>query len=169
MVAADLTTMTAPAKLRRFAGSLALSAFVLYAQAAAARPEYPLEIKDTLQLDCAPTCLMCHTTMDGGGDNLNNYGTQNGIGIVNGIPAFYAVDGPASMRNTDMDKEGVMDRDEIIANTDPGSIEPVGICSDAVYGCGAQVAPGRTAPTSAWGLVAALGVAALLLRQLRRA
>lgn len=158
--------MTASATLRR--SVLALGALVLHAQVAAARPEYPGRIKDTLQLDCSPTCLMCHTTMEGGTDNFNKYGESIGIAIINSGPeGVYAPDGQAATK--DFDGDGVFDRDEVIANTDPGSKEPVGICSDATYGCGAQVAPGGALPTTSWGLVAALGVAALLLRKLRRA
>lgn len=141
----------------------------LQAQMAAARPEHPGEIQETLQLDCAPTCLLCHNTMEGGGDNLNEYGASVGIPIINGgIAGVYAPDGQSA--TADFDEDGKFDRDEIIANTTPNSKEDFGICSDAVYGCGAaQMAPGETPRTSAWGLVAALGVAALLLRQLRRA
>jgi len=158
-------------KLRPLAPCFAVAAVVLLqASVGAARPEFPGEMKDTMQLDCTPTCLLCHTVEEGGGENLNAYGTfviSQGITIGGGPAAVYAEGGPAATNDFDMD--GDFDRDEIIANSDPRTEEKVGVCSDAVYGCGAQVAPGSTPPASPWAAFAAFGVAAFLLRQLRRA
>lgn len=158
--------------LRRLAACLALVVVMLHAREGAASTEFPKEIRDTLQLDCTPTCLLCHLTLAGGPGNLNSYGEWAGANrlIQMGPAAYYAEDSEPTMKLLDLDKDGVTDRDEIIANTTPLSKEDFGICSDAIYGCGAaQMAPGETPRASAWGLVAALGVAALLLRQLRRA
>lgn len=147
-----------------------VSAVILHAREGAASPNYPQEIRDTLQLDCNPTCLLCHKSMEGGSDNLNAYGEDAKANrIVMQTPAkFYAEDGYAATNNFDMDPMGKTDRDEIIANTDPSSTDDGAVCSEAIYGCGAaQMAPGGTPSTSIWALVAAFGVAAFLLRQVR--
>jgi len=145
---------------------------VFSASTAAARIEFPEEMREVMQLDCNPTCLLCHTTETGGKANLNGYGkmlknTEGfGVHLPNGIERVFGEDGAASMVDTDGDLTN--DRQEIINNTDPRTEEEVGVCSEAIYGCGAaQVAPGATPRTSAWAVVAALGVALLLLRQLR--
>ena len=145
---------------------------VFSASTAAARPEFPEEMREVMQLDCNPTCLLCHTTETGGTDALNGYGTmlreddRFGIHLPNGIEKVFREGGPASMVNTDGDEFN--DRQEIIDNTDPRTKDDVAICSDAIYGCGAaQIAPGTTPGTPAWGIVAALGLALLLLRQVR--
>lgn len=157
---------------RRFAACFALVLVALCPREGAATEEFPAIVRDTLQLDCTPTCLLCHKSLDGGADNMNSYGVwAAGHKLIQLGPAgYYAEDSGPTMERLDFDKDGVTDRDEIIANTTPSSDENYGICSDAIYGCGAaQMAPGGTPRTSVWGLVAALGVAALLLRQLRRA
>lgn len=167
-------------KLRCLAPCLATAVTVLLqASAGAARPEFPGEMKDTMQLDCTPACLLCHTVEEGGAENLNQYGLHTisqGITVGGGPKAVFAESGPAAVcaegadpTSCDFDSDGTSDRDEIILNTDPRTEEKVAVCSDAVYGCGAQVAPGNTAPASPWAALAALGVAAFLLRQLRRA
>lgn len=171
MVLASFTALLASVKSARVAVCIAAAMVVLLqARVGAASRRFPRDLRETLQLDCTPTCLLCHKTMDGGYNNLRPYGewVKTGKLLQQGVDVYFAPDGPASMSNFDMDKEGVSDRDEIIANTDPGTTEPVAICSDAIYGCGAsQVAPGATPRTSAWGVAAALGLAVLLLRQLR--
>ncbi|HEU5073828.1 MAG TPA: hypothetical protein VFU02_06640 [Polyangiaceae bacterium] len=150
-----------------------VATLLLQAPPSAARPEYPEQMQGAMGLDCAPTCLLCHTVETGGADYINTYGNsllKPNIGLGNGIEHVFGENGTIAMGNIDADMDGMNDRDEIIANTDPRTTEDVGVCSDAVYGCGAaQMAPGKTPRTSAWGIVAALGVAALLLRQLRRA
>ncbi|HEY6723532.1 MAG TPA: hypothetical protein VI197_05845 [Polyangiaceae bacterium] len=143
---------------------------MLQAHEGAASQNFPGEIRDTLQLDCTPTCLLCHKSLEGGSENLNAYGEDASKNrLVMQTPAvFFAADGYAATSNFDKDSEGKTDRDEIIANTDPSSTADLPICSEAIYGCGAaQMAPGGTPRTSLWALVAACGVAAFLLRQLR--
>ena len=147
-----------------------ITAVMLHAREGAASQHFPGEIRETLQLDCTPTCLLCHKSLEGGSENLNAYGEdarENRL-IMQTPAVFYGADGYASTSNFDEDEEGKNDRDEIIANTDPSSTEDLPICSEAIYGCGAaQMAPGGTPRSSVWALVAAFGVAALLLRQVR--
>lgn len=144
---------------------------VFSASTAAARPEFPEEMREVMQLDCNPTCLLCHTTETGGKDALNGYGTKlKGdpfrIGLSGGIERVFGENGLAGGEDTDGD--GTNDLQEVRNNSDPRTKDEVAICSDAIYGCGAaQIAPGATPGTSVWGVAAALGVALLLLRQLR--
>lgn len=147
-----------------------ITAVMLQARVGAASQNFPGEIRDTLQLECTPTCLLCHKSLEGGSENLNAYGEDARENrLIQATPAgFYASDGYAATNDFDMDEAGKSDRDEIIDNTDPSSTEDLPICSEAIYGCGAaQMAPGGTPRTSVWALVAAFGVAALLLRQVR--
>lgn len=147
-----------------------VSAVTFHARESAASQNFPGEIRETLQLDCTPTCLLCHKTMEGGSENLNAYGLdarENRL-IMQTPAVFYSETGYAATANFDEDEAGKSDRQEIIDNTDPSSTEDLPICSEAIYGCGAaQMAPGGTPRTSLWALVAAFGVAAFLLRQVR--
>lgn len=162
-------------KVQRSVLCLALVVGTLLApRVASALDTIPGEIKEVMQLACVPTCLLCHTDEDGGRNDLNSFGARMGAeGITNqvvGVEGVFGEAGKIVVENIDVDGDGVNDREEILANQSPNTKEAVGICSDAIYGCGAaQMAPGGTPRTSVWGLVAALGVAALLLRQLRRA
>lgn len=155
--------------LRRLALCLVvLGVTVLHAPVATALPEIPGDMRELMGLECTPTCLLCHTEETGGADNMNDYGLFMAEKGVEGPAGFQAMFGPDGIAfETDTDEDMVSDGDEIIANTDPRSTADTGICSDASYGCGAQVAPGGTPFVSGWGLLAALAVAAACLRQLR--
>jgi len=170
MPRAPFRPLLASTTLQRLAICVALvAAVVLQARPGAARPDFPKEMREVMQLDCNPTCLLCHTVETGGKDSLNTYGDWTkgqGIHLGGGPSAVYGEEGDAATDDFDMD--GTPDRTEIMLNTDPRTEDEVGVCSDAVYGCGAaQVAPGGTPRSSAWALVAALGLAAFLWRQVR--
>lgn len=129
---------------------------------------YPGDLKDELALGCTPTCLTCHTVLTGGAEFLNPFGAamkSQGLSGDVGVHRVFQEGGSASM--TDFDMDSVSDRQEIIDNTDPGSPDNDPICSDAVYGCGARVAPHAPNPKSGWAIGLALGVALLLWRQRR--
>jgi len=155
-------------KLRHLALCLGtLTVTVLYAPVAAAIPELPGEIRDILGLDCTPSCLLCHKVEAGGEGTLNGYGESvKGVQGPGGAERVYGFPDGTGFK-TDYDKDLEFDANELIDNTDPRTTAKTGICSDATYGCGAQVAPGGTPFVSGWGLVAALGVAVALARQLR--
>ena len=158
------------AVVRRLApGLAAIAVTVCYTRVGAALPEVPGDMKEVMQLDCTPSCLLCHTDEDGGKEDVNAYGeTVAGVAAMDGVEKVFGESGEAVTKPLDYDKDGKNDRDEIILNTDPRTLEDVSVCNDAVYGCGAaQMAPGSTPSTSAWALVAALGVVAFLLRQVR--
>jgi MYXO-CTERM domain-containing protein len=163
--------LLALSKIRRLSLCLVvLAVAVLHAPIAAAVETIPGNMRDVMGLECTPTCLLCHTRETGGADYLNEFGVEMGLQTVQAPAGVKAVFGPeGTAYDSDFDKDGVSDAEEIIVNTDPRSTADTGICSDATYGCGAQVAPGGTPPfVSGWGLLAALGVAALLLRQRQR-
>lgn len=147
-----------------------VAAILLYAPAAAASQNFPGEVRSTLQLDCTPTCLLCHVTETGGFGTLNDYGkwaAEHRL-FLQGPAQYFAEDSQATLEGLDFDGDGITDRDEIIANSTPASDENYAICSDAIYGCGAaQVAPGAAPRVSSWALLAAGVMVAFLLRQVR--
>jgi MYXO-CTERM domain-containing protein len=66
---------------RRFApGSAALLSLLAVTPDAAAWPNYPGYIQNVLKMDCAPSCLLCHTDPEGGKD------TVKGLGLTTEIP-----------------------------------------------------------------------------------
>src|SRR6187431_1651991 len=137
--------LLALSKLRHLALCLGvLTVSVLYAPVAAASPHVPGDIRDVLGLDCTPSCLLCHTVETGGAENMNGYGKSvTGVQGPGGVEYVFGVPDVTGFKS-DYDKDLTSDADEIIANTDPRSPADTGICSDATYGCGAQVAPGGT-------------------------
>jgi hypothetical protein len=137
---------------------------------ASASETIPQKIKDQLELDCAPACILCHTTPEGGLGTLKEpFGVymRNEAGIFPDLPG--KVEQALALAEThDADLDGVFDVAEIRANQDPGSPDNNPICLDANYGCGAQLAPQRNHGGSGgadWSFLAAACVGLLLLRR----
>jgi hypothetical protein len=61
-------------------GSAAVFAVLAVTPAASAWPNYPGYLQNILKMDCAPSCLLCHTDPLGGKD------TVKGIGLTTEIP-----------------------------------------------------------------------------------
>jgi hypothetical protein len=142
---------------------------------AQASPEFPEEIQELLALDCTPACVLCHRTPEGGLNNIREpFGAYiQGLGVFLDLPAAFAA--AEQDPNGDSDMDGINDVAEIRANTNPNMADTPDnpsdpICAAAEYGCGARIAPSRgsAAVDKGWSLLAALGVALLLLRQRRR-
>lgn len=56
------TFLRAPARPRRLVAALALGAAFVTSSPAWAKPDFPGIVFDTLEVDCVPPCLICHTT-----------------------------------------------------------------------------------------------------------
>jgi MYXO-CTERM domain-containing protein len=168
-----------------------------WTQPAFAYTELPGYVQNIFALDCAPSCLLCHTRPEGGeeyikpatGDfpDARGYGVfvQNLMAsyrdIANGLPTqaqfATALDamrvGPCSPISMgapcDSDGDAKNDVDELASGQDPddGS-KDAPLCIGPRYGCGAHVAPAPPAPaTHASAWLAALSVALVLARRLR--
>src|SRR5688500_17737166 len=82
-------------KLRGLAlGLVVLGVAVLYAPVAAAVETIPGDMREVMDLDCTPTCLLCHTEETGGKDNMNDYGKEMAENGVEGPAGFQAMFGP---------------------------------------------------------------------------
>lgn len=76
-----------PSKKARFAsvGALAVLAVVASTSPAQAREQFPGQIQEHLQLTCAPSCLLCHTSQQGGSATIKmasaDHGAPTGYGV----------------------------------------------------------------------------------------
>lgn len=129
---------------------------------AAAKPEYPGKLQEKLDMPCAPTCMLCHTSPEGGGDKINSF-APFGSAVANGQP-------PESFLMGDADGDNVSDLDELKKGTNPVIEGDATVCVPE-YGCGARLArtpdDGRV-HSDGW-LLGALGVGLLLRLKMRSA
>ena len=114
----------------RFA--ILLSSLVTFvALPAVASPTYPGTLADQLELECAPACVLCHNTMEGGPATANRpVGIAlRRLGLMSGNPQqLLQVIAQLEANGTDSDGDGQGDVAELRAGNnpnDPGS-EPLG-------------------------------------------
>jgi hypothetical protein len=165
--------------------ALLMGAFATVAPPATATPDYPGIIQDTLGLECAPICTLCHLDPRGGFNVKTKFGlalrgTSTEL-LGDPLQAGKNDDLPVALealaRNTctpspgaeprpgkpcDSDGDGTSDIDELKAGRDPnpGGVE---FCAGPRYGCGARVARGSSDFDWVALLIAGAAAAALAL------
>lgn len=78
-----------PSLAQKLGVALALAAGSLgVSSSAAAFPSFPGYIQDIYGLTCAPTCLLCHTTMEGGRDKIKGTEVTDFVGPNRGFGVF---------------------------------------------------------------------------------
>lgn len=142
---------------------------------ASASPSYPSLMRRTLELECAPSCLTCHTVEAGGFATAN---TPLGINLRRMFKAECCDDdglvrilGELEAAATDSDKDGTSDVAEMKAGTDPNDPEPAAelACEpNADSGCSAARAANTAIPASAWLIVASACALLCFRRRARR-
>jgi MYXO-CTERM domain-containing protein len=178
----------------RTAAFAVAAAFILAPVPALADPSFPGAIQDWLVKkngtapDCPVPCLLCHTTAVGTADSviqaetgfLSNLETRDtpldpgapaGVGFALDRLATKGcrdADPAAPFTPCDSDGDKVPDIEELRLGRDPDGSRNFDTC--VKYGCGATVAPQRSAHTKLaplW-LLAAVGVVAVARRRPRR-
>jgi hypothetical protein len=156
---------------------------------AAARPEFPGVVQDTLALDCAPPCTICHSGAVPEGLNadqpfvLNLQAWQATLDppvftedtlptllaldrdqvCVNEVDRGCVADGMCT-RPCDANANDKSDIEDLIAAIDPNPGAKVLACPK--YGCGAHLAPERPLrPIDGAASLVALGAVCLLVRR----
>jgi MYXO-CTERM domain-containing protein len=168
-----------------------------WTEPAFAYDQLPGYVQNIFALDCAPSCLLCHTRPEGGEEYIKpasgDYPDARGYGVfVQNLMASYRditqglpteaqlATALAAMRTSpcsptsmgapcDSDGDTKNDVDELATGQDPddGS-QDAPLCIGPRYGCGARVAPAPPARAAhASAWLAALGVALILARRLR--
>jgi hypothetical protein len=129
-------------------------AALLWAPPSAASQGYPEIVADTLAMPCTPTCLLCHDSLQGGINTLNDFGTvakANGILPLNTptiAPALMTME--TAMPPADTDGDLTADIAELRVGADPNVAGVGEVCGGGpTYGCGARIARGRSFDLSA--------------------
>jgi hypothetical protein len=187
---------SAPKPMRRSSrlvrGVVAGLALVVLPVPAAAKPEFPGIVQETLALDCAPPCTICHssaapeginadqpfvvnlqTWLSTLGDRLFDEATLPTLlelnrdeVCLNMSDAGCVADGGTCTRPCDANANGKSDIDDLIAAIDPNPGAKELACPK--YGCGARIAPERPRrPVDGAASLVALGAACLLVRRFR--
>jgi hypothetical protein len=168
----------------------ALGLALLFAPAPAlAYPTFPGAMQEQLGMECPPSCLVCHTRIEGGKDfvkaaetsfvqNLMFIGRQAKLPITSDDPdqfkkllEKYATEPcAAGAPPCDSDADGRSDIAELKLNQDPESVRDA--LPDCVqYGCGAHIAPKapvNVSGSSAGAVCALLGALVVFGRRVRR-
>ena len=140
---------------------------------AAASQNFPGQLRKALDGTCAPTCLLCHTSMDGGVATVrfDRPTTLKYRAIAAGYddPAKVAAARASLGETTDSDEDGIPDLKELTDGSDPWEYGGGSKCPPE-YGCGATIAehPPTQAGHTPEYVVAAVAAVALLQRRKRK-
>lgn len=128
--------------LAKLLSSLAISSSALFvSNSALASDVFPGAVRDTLEMPCLPSCLLCHTVnpgMSGLTDQPFTLAMTGNAGLPNPGETAWVERGLAALGATDSDEDGMSDLDELKAGRDPNVKGAGDICApDVHYGCGA--------------------------------
>jgi len=159
--------------------ALLVSLFVAlgFAGRAAASPSYSDLVERHFDMECAPSCLLCHTEPNGGFATAN---TRLGITLRRQFDAeccdhelLSSILDELTMAATDSDGDGTSDADELRVFRDPNVLDSADMptaltCQPpaASGGCTAALQPG--APRALWSCLGLLLLAAWCVRRYRR-
>jgi hypothetical protein len=145
-------------------------AVLAWALPCAASPGYPYVIQDQFALACPPTCLICHTQMEGGPATAN---TKLGIALRRTYKAaccdeaaFAEILRQLEADESDVDADGISDIAELQMSSDPNRADNAEALACAPErksndGCAAAARGGYAGASWIWAL-------SLLLFVLRR-
>jgi hypothetical protein len=172
---------------RSFRAALALG-FLLSPAPALAYPSFPGAMQEQLGMECPPSCLLCHTRIEGGKEfvkesetsfvqNLRFIGRETGLAIVKDdgdqlkkLLERYGTEPCApGAPPCDSDVDGRSDIVELKNNEDPESADKLPACVQ--YGCGAHIAPKASvnvSGSSAGAVFALFGALVVFGRRARR-
>ena len=145
--------------LPAFAALAFAGAAFLFSASASAKAEFPGVVQETLGMDCAPPCTICHTSPNGGSETISQPFYLNLAALDVPIdeesipdlldtlskldckrPEDHSCDAGMPCKPCDVDGNNVSDIDDLTAGNDPNTGQPLA-CPK--YGCGAHIAPER--------------------------
>jgi hypothetical protein len=174
---------------RSFGAALVLG-LLLAPVPALAYPTFPGAMQEQLGIECPPSCLLCHTRIEGGKgfvkgepsfvDNLRAVGRDIKLPVLSDdaeqfkkLLERYAVEpclGPGTPPCSS-DGDATSDIEELKANRDPDRAGDAQLAECVLYGCGAHIAPKAStnvSGSSAGAVCALLGALVVFGRRARR-
>lgn len=144
-----------------------LTGGVLWSAQARAEDVFPGALQEAAQMECVPSCLMCHTDNPGTATTYNKKPLPNALLATNGIMNFGKKDTAGLKAAYAIYAANPMNADAVALikqGIEPGAKQDV--CTPS-YGCGARFTAKGAAPRAALAAALLLG-AALLARRYRR-
>lgn len=147
------------------------------ASSAAASPSYSAVVQRTFELDCAPSCLLCHTDKTGGFATAN---TKLGVRLRREYDAECCDDklltsilDELARTDTDSDGDGTSDADELRSFRDPNAVDsseqPTELSCQPTEASGCATLVQAGAPRALWSGFGLLLLSSWCVRRYRRA